>query len=185
MSGKKSFFEKLGLVESTEKDVSIDDFQEKHDLTDEYEETIAEVEVNMQGKDFLSIESIYAQSNLNDLNRSIFKVDEYSKVLPESLPAAVKRQSVIGILTASNLTVDELISDAEQRIGTLNAVQKMTNDSTNTLISEKEERIANLLAAVDVLKQEINDRKLSQEIQDKAIKEEFDKIKEIIRFING
>ncbi|MNJ90293.1 hypothetical protein D3C87_78880 [compost metagenome] len=187
---KKSFLEKLGLVESTnvvDKDIaSLDAKYGQFTSSNDTEfSSVPAVDVDMAGEDFLDVNDIYERSNLSDLNRSIFKVDEYSKVLPEALATDVKRQSVIGILSASGLTVNELVADAQQRLSALNTVQETTANNTAEIVIEKETKITELLAAVDVLKQEINERKLSQENQDKIIKEEAIKVNNIVKFIDS
>lgn len=191
MTAKKSFLEKLGLVESTNVvDKDIANLNAKYgnitEVEDDYvQQSTVEVEVNMEGEDFLDVNDIYQRSNLADLSKSIFKVDEYSKVLPEALATDVKRQSVIGILSASGLTVNELVADAQQRLSALAVVQETTTNNTAEIVIEKENKITELLEAVDVLKQEINARKLSQENQDKVIKEEAAKVNSIVKFIDS
>lgn len=183
---KKSWLEKMGLVESKEQ--GIDSFLENYESeTISNDFTSAEVEsvatFDLGDEDFLLVEEVYEKSNLSDLTKSIFKVDEFSKVLPDSLPTDAKRQSVIGILSASNLQVYTLVEDAEQRIEALNAVKSTTNKNTADIIAANEIKINELLEQIDNLKHENNDRKNSQEKQDEILVEEINRIEEIKKFI--
>lgn len=179
---KKSFLERLKLVESSEPEF---DMEAVKSQLSSYDLETTEPEFDLGGEDFLTVEEVYAKANLQDMSKSIFKVDEFSKVLPGNLPTDVKRQSVIGILTASGLDVDTLTADADQRLAALNGVAATTAQNTVDLITEKETKIAQLLEEVDLMKQEINDRKKSQEVQNKLVDDEKAKINEIVNFVSS
>jgi hypothetical protein len=184
---KKSLFEKLGLVESTEpayEPVDLEAMKSQLSTYNAAEETTVESDVlELEGEDFLTVEEVYTAAQLQDLSKSIFKVDEFSKVLPDNLPTDVKRQSVTGILTASGLSLDSLIEDAQKRLAVLNEVVTKTSQNTVDLVMEKEAEITKLLEAVDSLKQEINDRKTSQEKQNEIVETEKGKINQILKFV--
>lgn len=186
---KKSWLEKMGLVESTDKDLETLEKQYGSITSARTEDVdyqfVPEVEVDMAGQDFLDVPQIYEGAGLADKSRSIFKVDDFTKVLPDSMTTEQKRQSVLGILAVNGLSVEELQADAEQRLGALQSVAQTTTNNTAELIIEKESEITRLLSEVDALKQQINDRKLSQEHEDKLIKEEVDKISTILKFIGA
>lgn len=185
---KKGLFEKLGLVEAH--DATDSDIAKLQATYGSFSDTsdsmfVPAVTVDMDGEDFLDVPQIYDRSGLADMSRSIFKIDEFTKVLPDGLPTDQKRQIVLGILTVNSLTVEELHADAEQRLGALQTVGETTANNTAALILEKESEITKLLSEVDALKQQINERKLSQEHEDKLIKEEVDKINTIVKFISA
>lgn len=180
---KKSFFQKLGLVESSETSVDIlmNNYNAEYDFQPT-EEVLPEI--NLGGEDFLLVAEVYEKAGLQDMNQSIFKVDEFSKVLPASLPTDTKRQSVIGILAASNLTVDALVEDADNRILALKSVQQTTTLNTEAVVATNETKIADLLLEVDNLKQQNNDRKTAQETQDTILNDEIKRVSEIKKFVS-
>lgn len=146
----------------------------------------ANVEVNVSQESLaglIQIDEIYVQSGLEDKSKSIFKVDEFSKVLPDTLATDAKRQSVIGILAASGLQVDGLRDDAAQRIGAIDSVMSQFEDQTNAIVNAGVEEITRLTAEIDRIKTEINDRKTLQEKQEKIAQEEVSKIEEIVKFL--
>lgn len=177
---KKSLLEKLRLVESTSP--SLDETLANYDYDFNQMEEVLPV-IDLGGEDFLLVEDVYEKANIADLSKSIFKVDEFSKVLPASLPTEAKRQSVIGILAASNLAVDTLVADADNRIAALKSVKQTTGENTANIISTNEARIAELLAEVDNLKQQNNDRLAAQEKQDDLMDAEVNRVNEIKKFI--
>jgi hypothetical protein len=181
---KKSLFEKLGLVESAAPEVDLAALQAQAASYQEMEETPV-LDIDFEGEDFLTVEELYEKAGLADTSKSIFKVEEFSKVLPENLPTDVRRQSVIGILTASGLELDGLLEDANQRLDSLEGLLSVTSQNTVEFITEKETEISELLQRVDSLKQLINDRKSSQEQQNKIAQEEQGKINEIVKFVTN
>jgi len=180
---KKSFFERIGLVESNgpDLDTALANFDTEYNFN-EVEEVLPAVDLG--DEDFLTVDEVYEKAGLADLSRSIFKVDEFSKVLPDSLPTDAKRTSVVGILAASNLPVDVLVEDANGRVAALKSVKQVTNENTANIVSENEIRIAELLAEVDNLKQQNNDRKAAQEKQDEILETEVEKLTGIKKFIS-
>lgn len=199
MTKKKSLFEKWGLVESTETETDFD----QEAILASIRAQQAEIEGDSSGstsettnsstlsvmfeedENFLTIEEVYEKSNLSDASRSIFKVEEFNKHIPDNLPLDVKRQSIVGILSASGLQLDELLDDADKRIKALKDTMLITSQKSDQDIMEKEEEITNLLNKVDSLKQGILDRKLAQEQQNDFIEEEIGKIDNILKFVVG
>lgn len=190
MTRKKSFFEKLRLVEPSEEfnqDELIESLQLQSKEMDEALSYIETPQVTLQfgeDEDFLTVVEIYEKAGISDLDKSIFKVEEFGNHLPNDLPSEVKRQSVIGILAASGLNVEELYEDAEKRINALKEVSVVTIDKSNLVITEKEQEIIDLLNKIDLLKQEVIDRKTAQEKQDNLINDELNEIGKIIKFIS-
>lgn len=185
MTQKKSFFQKLGLVESTEP--SIDERLLQYGAQSQYqfeEEVEVLPEINLGDEDFLLVDQVYEKAGLQDMEQSIFKVDEISKVLPSSLPTDVKRTTVVGMLTVSNLTVDVLVEDADNRILALKSVKQATTDNTESVVATNEAKIAELLLEVDSLKQQNNDRKTAQESQDTILNDEITRVTEIKKFVS-
>ncbi|AEO93505.1 gp246 [Bacillus phage G] len=184
---KKSFFERIGVVKTEEsvdhiaarlEDIDLSEYEGATSFEEEFVPT-----VELHGEDFLTIEQVYEKANLTDTEKSIFKVDEYSKVLPDGMTTDMKRASVIGILAASKLSIDDLIEDANERMAALQSIKVLTSENTSNIVSKNEERIVELLQEVDNLKQENNDRKSSQEKQDALLDEEITIVNGIKKFI--
>lgn len=190
MTKKKSFLERMGLVEKSEEfnqDELIESLQMQSKEMDEALSYIETPQVTLQfgeDEDFLTVVEIYEKAEISDLDKSIFKVEEFGNHLPNDLPSEVKRQSVIGILAASGLNVEELFEDAEKRINALKEVSVVTTEKSNLVITEKEQEIIDLLNKIDLLKQDVIDRKTAQEKQDGLINEELNEIGKIIKFIS-
>ena len=64
--------------------------------------------------------------------------------LPQDLPKDVIKQSVINIINASNIDLNELISDGEQRQSVLVKVMDGYNSEINNRIEEYKEEITKL-----------------------------------------
>ena len=190
MTKKKTWLEKLKLVEPNEEfnqEELIETLQLQAKEMDEAISYTQTPQVTLQfgeDEDFLTVEEIYEKAEISDLTKSIFKAEEFGNHLPNDLPSEVKRQSVIGILTASGLEVEELFEDAEKRINALKEVSTVTTEKSNQVITEKEQETIDLLNQIDSLKQDIIDRKAAQEKQDSIIKEELNKIGQILKFIS-
>lgn len=131
----------------------------------------------------VTIPEIYQQFDIT-YDNSIFKVKDFMKTLPDSLPTDTKRQTLLGVLTVSNLQIENLLEDAQIRINALNAVAEKCYTDTNEKISTNEQEIMKLMERIDVLKKENNDGKKLQEVQVTMINEEIKKINEITDFIN-
>ena len=182
---KKGLFQKLGLVES----VNSTEYNEEliKSLNLEMEEISGlsvEVPEDLDLSDVLTIEHIYSKFDLMDNTKSIFKVDEFSAVLPKELSTDARRASVLGILTASGLDVETLVNDANDRNSALVNTKDVFTTETVNMIKDCSERIAELEKEIDELKDVINGRKKAQETQDEIINAEIEKIEKIVKFIN-
>lgn len=193
MVKKKSLFEKLGLVESTGDQRLQDAWSEDvrnaalGTLVTDYGSSTDEQEFSLDfevNENFLTVEKIYEKAELSDMSGSIFKVEEFGKHLPDNLPSEVKRQSVVGILTASGLELVDLLQDAQNRTNALEGVSVLTVGTSKTTVSEKEQEISDLSDKIDVLKQEIIDAKSTQEQQDILIHAEVSRINSIVKFVS-
>ncbi|MNB90977.1 hypothetical protein D3C81_634410 [compost metagenome] len=148
--------------------------------------SVPEVVVNVETstlEGLIDIDTMYEKAGLQNLEKSIFKVDEFGKILPDSLPSDVKRQSVIGILTTSGLQIDALKSDADQRIGSINSVMEQFTNQTVDILNVSQNEISELELRIDELKRTITDRKALQEKQEKIADDEIEKISGIVKFL--
>ncbi|MEA4826808.1 MAG: hypothetical protein VB130_09265 [Clostridium sp.] len=132
----------------------------------------------------LSVDEIYNRFNIeNKKINTIFLIDSYVKALPETLPTDIKKQSVLNIIKASGMNVQELIKDGQDRVKVLGSFTSDVSAKTKSIIDEYEKEIGELLKKIDEYKNIINNRKNFQEEQKACIDYEVQKINNIIGFI--
>lgn len=174
-----SIFEKLGL---TEREINIDNINiEDIDISQK-----VEIEDLVETSDFsdelIVPEQMYETANyINDSN--IFKVKEFKDALPSNMSNDLMKQSVLGILKASNLSVEDLIQDGNKRIEIISANQQKLINDTNDYISNMENKIETLSKEIEDSKDLINNKKMYLEKQNQLLDEEQNNIKSIINFI--
>jgi hypothetical protein len=209
MEEKKSFFEKFKLVDRIEKESLSQEQEQEQEKENTYidtnsklvdkdnkmdnEESKAPIEDNKdscyknenQGTNkLLSVDEIYFNSNLeNKKINTIFLIDSYVKALPENLPTEVKRQAVLNIIKASDMNIDALVKDGQDRLNVLNDFTTIVTDKTSNIITSCEEEIKELYKKIDGYKKLINERQKFQEEQKACIDYEVQKIQSIVDFI--
>lgn len=174
-----SIFEKLGL---TEREINIDNINiEDIDISQKVE--IEDLVENSDFSDELIVpEQMYETANyINDSN--IFKVKEFKDALPSNMSNDLMKQSVLGILKASNLSVEDLIRDGNKRLEIISANQQKLINDTNDYISNMENKIETLSKEIEDSKDLINNKKMYLEKQNQLLDEEQNNIKSIINFI--
>lgn len=201
-----SALEKLKIIEksSLQSDVSVTEEKEelsnyteiKEELSNLSHSTIntetenineseyKECKVNFMDK-ILQTNEIYNKSNIekNDIN-TVFIINSFIKALPENLPVEIKRQSVLNIIIASGMNLENLIEDGNNRLSILNTyINEFSKETENTIIQYQME-IENLNKKIDEYKNNIKTRDKLQQEQNAIITYEIQKIEEIIGFIN-
>lgn len=132
----------------------------------------------------VTIEEIYRNARLNhDIKKTIFIADVFQKTLPENLPLDIKRDSVLGILNVSGIGTEELLTDAYQRIDSLNTILESTVNTTEEILVRNEASIRELEKRIEDLKKVIEDRRKFNEDQNTLIEYEVQKIINIVDFI--
>lgn len=182
---KKSFLQKIGLIEKEDQEMDLtlelnelrkgSNYDESDDLLDVPEN------LNLEGVS--TVNEIYTSFNLDDITKSIFKVDEFSSVLPKELPTDIRKTSVLGILSTSNLDINDLLCDAENRINALRSTENAFDNETTQITTQCSEEITLLEDKINLLKTTINERKKAQEQQKEIIQQEIEKIEKIVKFI--
>jgi len=189
----KSIFEKLGLVEKGDSASEALNLSKTLGLNDEIPFTTnnsKEIESDTtipvetpNSENLVTIDEIYNSNNMADLTRSIYKVDEISKVLPETLSTSSKRESTIGMLKVSNINIKDALTDGLTRITVLKSVNDQILKEDKTNIEDAKTRIDELQNSIDSLKDKINNISKKSEDQVALIKTEEDKIDAIIDFL--
>lgn len=131
------------------------------------------------------IDDIYAQNELSDKSRSIFKVEELINSLPKEMVTDTKRSSVLATLSIFGLTVTDVTLDGEQRLDVLNSILSKILDDGNSTISEKEIEIENHKKEIANLEKEISERNAEMMFSKNNINAEVDRIAELIKFVEG
>lgn len=175
-------FEKLGIVEASDKIKGIEEISMPSFDNDVQDMNYLE-DLSIDTSNLVTPDDVYLIANLTDLSKSIYKVDEIRKVLPSSMTEETKKQSVIGMMQVSNITVEEVISDANMRTEMLLATLQESTCETENIIADGEARIRQYEEEIKALSQTIEDRKKLQEEQNKIINKELETISKIKEFI--
>lgn len=131
------------------------------------------------------IDDIYAQNDLIDKTKSVFKIEELINSLPKEMVTETKRTSVLAALGVFGLTVTDIGIDGENRVNVLNGVlTKITTENGNS-ISEKETEIEELKRQIASLEKEIADIKAETTSSQNMINAETERIINLIKFIEG
>lgn len=132
----------------------------------------------------LTIEDIYRKAALlKEKKATIFMVDIYAKALPENLPSDIKRDSVLNIMRASDLDINELLNDAYMRIDTLNRTLESVVQTTEKIKLKNRATIDDLESQIKDLKKATLDRERFQESQNTTLEYEIQRIINIVDFI--
>ena len=160
--------------------------EENYDVDTDYsvEDTEILVELDEVHTDTL-IEDIYAQNELSDKSKSIFKIEELINSLPKEMVTETKRGSVLATLGVFGLTVTDVTLDGEQRVDVLNSIlSKILNDGENIVI-DKQAEIENHKKEIARLEKEIADQQSEMKTSENNINAEVDRISGLIKFIEG
>ena len=114
---------------------------------------------------------------------TIFIIDDFAKSLPDNLTKNIKRQSVLNILEASKINLDDLVNDGMERIDFINNYLSTFTERTNEIVSSNEAQVAELEDQIKKLKRLIKERTRLQEKQENVAELETHKIRTALDFI--
>lgn len=118
------------------------------------------------------INDIYEKNELSDISRSVFKVEELINSLPKEMPTETKKTTVYSILQSFGLTVDEIISDAEERVAIITAALKSISEENSEVILKNENDIEQKKTEISELEKDNAKRKeFISDSEEKAQKE--------------
>lgn len=133
----------------------------------------------------LSIEDIYKNYDINTEGiNSLSIVESFQKALPDYLPTDVKRQSILNIIASSNVKVEALVKDGNDKLNGLKEFSRSFTSESNDVISNFEDEIKKLNEKINKYKAAIDNMKKFQSEQDFTVKYEIDKINNILQFLN-
>lgn len=130
------------------------------------------------------INDVYNKAGLSDLSRSIFKVEEISATLPNTLPEDTLRQSIIGVLSSFNLSVSDLVYDGKSRLDNVETCRSEAEADYNNRISNNNDQIESLKRKISDLEAENLNITESKNMMNSAAYKEEERINKLITFIN-
>jgi len=147
------------------------------------EEKSSTIKPNMEYENKMMIDEIYSLYGLEKSNiNTVFMLQNLINALPKNLPQDVIKQSVMNIIDASNINLNELLSDGEQRLESLDKVMEGYHNKTNKLISDYKEEIAKLTNLINNCQKQIKNKETMLEEQNNLVKYETQKIQSIMDF---
>lgn len=136
-------------------------------------------------KRLLKIEEIYKNYNVNSEGiKSLCIVESFQKALPDYLPTDVKRDSILNIIASSNVQVESLIKDGNDKLNCLKDFSQSFINESNDIILNFENEITELNEKIKKFKTAIDNMKSLQNEQGFTVKYEIDKINNILQFLN-
>lgn len=159
--------------------------EEMYEVESNYvEEENVEVELDSVNTDTL-ITDIYAQNELFDKTKSIFKVEELINSLPKEMVTETKKASVLATLGVFGLTVTDVTLDGENRIDVLSGVLTKILGEGNDTVTSKEVEIEEHKKEIARLEKEISDQKTEMKVSEDTINAEISRITGLVKFIEG
>lgn len=143
-------------------------------------------EKNNTHTNFMSVQQIYNNLNMEKEGiNTIYIIDNFSKALPENLPTEVKKQSVLGLISASDMKLETLTQDGEKRLSELMKFMDGFSQKTEKVISESKLEIKKLEQQINKFKKIIKDREKLQEEQKATVNYEIERVQNIMDFIGS
>lgn len=177
-----------------EKLISTDNMKESGVNTKVKEKLIAEAKTPDESDDpvaivrkkkLLGINDIYKNYDINTEGiNSLAIVESFQKALPDYLPMDVKRQSILNIIASSNVRIESLLNDGEDKLRCLKDFSESFSNESNEVISGFENEIKKLNEKINNFKTAISDMKKLQTEQVFTLKYEIEKTNNILQFIN-
>ena len=159
--------------------------EEMYEVESSYvEEENVEVELDSVNTDTL-ITDIYAQNELFDKTKSIFKVEELINSLPKEMVTETKKASVLATLGVFGLTVTDVTLDGESRIDVLSGVLSKILNEGNDTVASKEAEIEEHKKEIARLEKEISDQKTEMKVSEDTINTEIGRITSLVKFVEG
>lgn len=135
-------------------------------------------------KKLLKIDEIYRNFDiLTEGINSLAIVESFQKALPDYLPTEVKRQSILNIIASSNVKVESLLRDGNDKLRCLNDFSEAFTKESNEVVSDFEKEIKKLTEKINNYKTAIDNMKKLHTEQDFTVKYEIEKINNILQFI--
>jgi predicted phage tail protein len=193
---KKPLLERLGFIEPIVKIDKKEDF----DMLDDDAAITSEVQSVSENNDSaemqeraekasvekLPIKTIFEKFGLETKETStVYLIENFMKALPNNLPADIKRQSIINLISASQLDITSLLKDGSRRLDVLNNyINDFSNNVAETILSN-EKQIRKLNERIAYHNRIIEDKQNMRDAQKSEVAFEIQKIANIIDFIEN
>ena len=193
---KKPLLERLGFIEQVVKIDKKEDF----DMLDDDAAITSEVKFASEISDAaetqdraekasvekLPIKTIFEKFGLETKEtNTVYLIENFMKALPDNLPADIKRQSIINLISASQLDIICLLKDGNKRLDVLNNyIEDFSGNVAETIISN-EKQIRKLNERIAYHNRIIEDKQRMRDAQKAEVEFEIQKIANIIGFIEN
>ncbi len=185
MKSKKSFLEKLGILEKIEETTMEEELKPQGEIIIINNPNEKGEEDTFSMDKFFSINEIYSKLSLPSKGTdTIFIMHSFLEALPQNLPLEVKRQSVQDLVVASGMDIEALLQDGYKRLTELNIFIEKFSTKIEEDIVETEKDIERLLEKINERKKFIADRKQLEGEQMATIQYETQKIQNIINIMS-
>lgn len=157
-----------------------EDFEEAEPVINEQS---SKVEIDTVYEKKMMIKEIYSLYGLenSDIN-TVFMLQNFINALPQNLPKEIIKESVINIINASKIDLNQLLYDGERRLEVLGKVMEGYHNQTNKRISEYKEEMDRLSSLISDYERQIKVKESILEEQIYLIKCEVQKVDGIIDF---
>ena len=175
------FLKKLGLVEENPDYYADDNTDYSNGNYDE-----SSVDANVEGVTTENlVDDIYKANSLEDLSKSIFKVDEVINSLPKEMATETKKATVLAILTSFGLTTDEVVQDGLTRINFLKSAMDEILTKNNGEIEASNISIEEHKKEIEELSKYIANLVTVNKSCEDTVEQELSKIESLIKFVGG
>jgi peptidoglycan hydrolase CwlO-like protein len=130
-----------------------------------------------------TIDDVYNATNLGDTSKSIYKVGQFRASFPNTLPAETIKASLPGIISASGLSVDELVMDGQNRITALSNYLTDYSGKKDAEVVDYTNQITELSAKIQELQGKITEAQKAKEDFNKLVEAEIAAVDENLKFI--
>lgn len=101
------------------------------------------------------IQKLYISNDLNNFDKSIFKVEELKNNLPSEMPTNTKKQTVLNIMKTVGIALEDVIEDAHSRNQVLVSAEESIKDDIDNQIADATSQIEELKLRIEALQSEI------------------------------
>lgn len=177
---KKNIFEKMGLVEAVGPEPDVMDY--------EFEETM-EPEVTVDVSNFKEdgdiVADVYASTNMQDTSKSIFKVEDIIKTLPETMATDTLKKTVLSLMVSFGITTDQVLEDSIARIEALKSANKAITDENSVKIADASAEIESAKVRIQELESDIAKYQKQNSNSVTAVSAEIERITKLAKFVGG
>lgn len=179
---KRGFLERIGLVEVA---TDVNDVEPVDDTPEDSMEISSVELVDVPNEDILSVDSIYAENGMEDCTGTVYKVDEMIQTMPQEMPTATKKVTILGMMNVVGITADEVKADAANRTALLNTVVPEKIRQLNDELSGNNSQIEALKQDIENLQKRNKEILAAMDANQELLQKETDKISGIVNFIGG